>query len=89
MIVDVSLLRRRREQVRGATESMLLEARAQGRTTLNEAEEIRYRNARTEMAELDEQIAEADCDLERRSQTQSNPILARLRGATPTTGAPP
>jgi len=48
---------------------MLLEAKAQGRHTLNEGERVRYAQAMTELRDL-------DAEVERRSQIDSN--LARL-----------
>jgi HK97 family phage major capsid protein len=61
----LSKLERKREDVRGACESMLMEARAQGRDQLNEGELIRYKHAMADLHGLGEQIAEYRHELER------------------------
>jgi HK97 family phage major capsid protein len=67
-------LEKKREEVRGACESMLMEARAQGRDQLNEGELIRYRHALADLRGLGERIAEYRGELER----SGIPALARL-----------
>ena len=75
-------LERRRDAIRRVTENMLLEARDQGRQTLNEGEDRRYRQARSDLTALDEQIAEYREDLAR-SQIPAH--LARLSPTNPQT----
>lgn len=70
-------LERRRESIKRACESMLLEARSQGRQRLNEGEDRRWRQARADLAALDEQIVEYREDLQRVGS-----ISERLHAAT-------
>ena len=82
----MSKLEARREQVRAATENMLLEARSQGRQTLSESEDRRWRQARADLAVLNEQIAECREDL---SRSQIPAHLSRLhRTHRPPQGTP-
>ncbi|MGO9032224.1 phage major capsid protein [Mycobacterium sp.] len=78
----LSKLEARREQVRAATEGMLLEARDQGRQTLSEGEDRRYRQARSDLTALDAQIAEYREDLAR---SQMPAHLSRLSPTNPQT----
>ena len=61
----LSKLERKREDIRGACEQMLLEARADGRDQLNEGELIRYKHALADLRGLGERIAEYRSELER------------------------
>jgi HK97 family phage major capsid protein len=72
-------LEQRRESIRGTCESMLMEARSQGRQTLNEGEDRRYRQARADLTALDERITEYRGELER---AQLPPHLSHLTQTT-------
>jgi len=74
-------LEKKREEVRGACESMLMEARAQGRDQLNEGELIRYKHALADLRGLGERIAEYRGELER---AQLPAHLSRLSHPTQT-----
>ena len=58
-------LESRRRQIAATCETMLLEARSQGRETLNAAEADRYQAAMVDLRGLDEHIAEIREDLDR------------------------
>ena len=58
-------LDQRRAQIKRACEDMLETARSENRRYLNEGEDRRYRQARSDLTALDEQIAEYRADLER------------------------
>jgi HK97 family phage major capsid protein len=78
----LSKLTERRANVYAAAERMLMEARSQGRQILNEGEDRRYRQARSDLTALDEQIAEYREDLAR-SQIPAH--LSRLSPTNPQT----
>jgi HK97 family phage major capsid protein len=75
-------LEQRRESIRGTCESMLMEARSQGRQILNEGEDRRYRQARADLTALDERITEYRGELER---AQMPAHLSRLSHPNQTT----
>jgi HK97 family phage major capsid protein len=62
---DLDRLERRREQIRAATERMLLECRSQGRDEMNEGEAHRLAQARSDLRDLDSHIAEVRDDIQR------------------------
>jgi HK97 family phage major capsid protein len=73
---DVTRLLDKREQARSACERLLLEARAQGRETLNTGEADRLKIAQATMRDLDDQIVETRAEIERAGL--GSPLLARL-----------
>jgi hypothetical protein len=68
--VDQNFLRQRKAQVTRAAESLLLEARAQGREHLNDGETARFNAMRADLADI-------DAELERTGQINST--LTNLR----------
>ena len=93
--VDLDYLVRRRDQLLGDTERLLLEARQAGRETLTRAEADRYAKARDELRAIARELRtdEGGGEPERLRQIAANPTLARLRAAggsdTPTPPSTP
>jgi HK97 family phage major capsid protein len=76
----LSKLEAKRESIRGACETMLLEARAQGRQELNEGELIRYKHALADLRAMGDKIAEYRSDVERVGAIPSFGALGRPVG---------